>query len=272
MIKNCQFCGIAVERMVDKPSLGYFACFNCKTKRAREYHIVGSKKQAISPERKAEIRKIKALREARKARRVGRLMKMAEMRYSGKTLRVIAARFHITLERVRQLVGIYFPDQNYKAKIYDKICPTCKKQFTTKVKNRKYCIKTHRPRIPDWQCGRCKKTKDTTAKYCRACMSKRMKKYYKTKSGRRVILKASKRQRTKDRFKNNARANLNWHIRMGNIKKPTKCSVCFKKGKIYGHHHDYSKPLAVKWLCSGCHADEHKKISTLTPPVGMIQL
>jgi hypothetical protein len=53
----------------------------------------------------------------------------------------------------------------------------------------------------------------------------------------------------------------------GSLTRPTKCESCgempppFKDGRpaIQAHHHDYSKPLEVHWLCQRCHHLEHKK-------------
>ena len=44
----------------------------------------------------------------------------------------------------------------------------------------------------------------------------------------------------------------------GRLWRPSKCSKCRKKGKIHGHHRDYTKPLDVVWLCPRCHGAEHK--------------
>lgn len=46
------------------------------------------------------------------------------------------------------------------------------------------------------------------------------------------------------------------------MSKPNQCENCFAtlpKRLIQGHHHDYSKPYEVKWLCSTCHGAEHRK-------------
>ncbi len=55
-----------------------------------------------------------------------------------------------------------------------------------------------------------------------------------------------------------ARSILNHSIRDGKIKRD-KCIGCGSL-KSEGHHVDYDKPLEVKWLCSICHAQEHKLI------------
>lgn len=55
-----------------------------------------------------------------------------------------------------------------------------------------------------------------------------------------------------------ARSDANHAIRDGKIiKKP--CEACGRKDAQM-HHHDYSKPLIIKWLCRKCHWDEHKLI------------
>ena len=49
-------------------------------------------------------------------------------------------------------------------------------------------------------------------------------------------------------------------IRVGFIKRPSKCEVCMKECKPDGHHKDYSKPLDVQWLCRTCHNHQHGKL------------
>lgn len=51
-----------------------------------------------------------------------------------------------------------------------------------------------------------------------------------------------------------ARIYLNGVVQKGLIIKPESCGMCGKTGMIHGHHHDYSKPLDVIWVCPKCHA------------------
>ena len=49
-------------------------------------------------------------------------------------------------------------------------------------------------------------------------------------------------------------------IKNGVLIRPKNCTLCGNTGKIHGHHHDYSKPLNVVWMCSDCHHYVHKKV------------
>lgn len=41
------------------------------------------------------------------------------------------------------------------------------------------------------------------------------------------------------------------------VKQP--CADCGAAGPVDSHHHDYSKPLEVTWLCKPCHRKRHKR-------------
>lgn len=43
-------------------------------------------------------------------------------------------------------------------------------------------------------------------------------------------------------------------VRDGKLRPPMCCEGCGLARPIQKHHHDYSRPLAVVWLCKPCHA------------------
>lgn len=89
--------------------------------------------------------------------------------------------------------------------------------------------------------------------YCRPCQAARQKKRYASnpKKYAQYIYKSMKKYPERQ----NARSLIHYHTKKGNITKPTNCEACGCAPKrIQAHHHDYSKPLDVAWLCSDCHA------------------
>lgn len=67
------------------------------------------------------------------------------------------------------------------------------------------------------------------------------------------------RERAKDP-RDKARRDLRAAVRRGTISKPAHCSDCGARGRIEGHHADYSKPFDVEWLCSLCHGKRHRVV------------
>lgn len=56
---------------------------------------------------------------------------------------------------------------------------------------------------------------------------------------------------------NDARNQLAQAIRNGQIRRSRRCEACGREGHVDAHHHDYSKPLFVEWLCKRCHMARH---------------
>jgi len=50
-----------------------------------------------------------------------------------------------------------------------------------------------------------------------------------------------------------ARSTINYALRSGRITRPKFCQNCSDPCAPQAHHDDYSKPLAVRWLCGSCH-------------------
>lgn len=69
-----------------------------------------------------------------------------------------------------------------------------------------------------------------------------------------------KAYQSRNPIKISAKNQANHAIRSGRlIRKP--CERCSRTTHIHAHHEDYTKPLDVVWLCSGCHGDRHREIN-----------
>jgi hypothetical protein len=57
-----------------------------------------------------------------------------------------------------------------------------------------------------------------------------------------------------------ARFRLRDAVKSGTVAKPSACMLCGANGgRIDGHHHDYSRPFDVVWLCTRCHGAQHRR-------------
>lgn len=71
------------------------------------------------------------------------------------------------------------------------------------------------------------------------------------------------RKRNPQKYK--AQCAVNNALRKGLLLRPNICSCCGKECKPQGHHWSYEEEhwLDVIWLCTRCHADEHKRLREL---------
>lgn len=80
--------------------------------------------------------------------------------------------------------------------------------------------------------------------------------YAKTAKGKAALAKAKAAWIARNPDKRKAQNSLSNAIRDGRVT-PQTCQVCGLPGEA--HHHDYSQPLAVTWLCPQHHAELHKQ-------------
>ncbi len=92
-------------------------------------------------------------------------------------------------------------------------------------------------------------------------VKERHKAYQKTETGKASLEASRYKWVGKSPEKRAAHVILGNAVRSGRVEKPEFCSKCGKKEirhRIHAHHHDYTKPIDVTWLCAQCHKDEHK--------------
>lgn len=79
-------------------------------------------------------------------------------------------------------------------------------------------------------------------KYCsRACKTKAQ------TTGRQRLRRTTREAKS-------AQSLVRYHVRAGNIARPTCCEECgVAASRIEAAHYDYAEPLRVRWLCRSCH-------------------
>ena len=103
------------------------------------------------------------------------------------------------------------------------------------------------------KCSRCGGKRRETHRWCLLCFNA----YMRLRRRKGIDTYASLSPEQKRRA--NARAHLKVYVKRGKVKKPKRCELCGGRGKLHGHHHDYDKPLDVRWLCPPCHRWAHPK-------------
>jgi hypothetical protein len=81
-----------------------------------------------------------------------------------------------------------------------------------------------------------------------------------TPEGKKDALKRLRRWRAEYPEKYRAETAVGNALRDGKLKKGACVSCGTIAGRIIGHHHDYSRPLDVTWLCPACHGAEHRAL------------
>lgn len=147
-----------------------------------------------------------------------------------------------------------------------------------------YCHETKRIEL----FPKCSRSGDGKASCCKECFAIRYgKKYNERRKSEEARARTRERRRqhrakglevVKERDKRSAKAARERHpqkcaarqalknaIERGDVVRQTTCEECGNvdpraidgRSLVQAHHDDYSKPLAVRWLCSLCHAKHH---------------
>lgn len=91
-------------------------------------------------------------------------------------------------------------------------------------------------------------------KTCKECKKSYQKQYTKSEAGKAVQAKADQARKEKFAHKRSARSKTFTAIKNGTIQ-VLPCLICGDKAEA--HHHDYSRPLDVMWLCRTHHRETH---------------
>ena len=84
--------------------------------------------------------------------------------------------------------------------------------------------------------------------------------YAKTDEGKAASRKGRKAWIERNPRKHAATNMVYKAVRNGRLTKPNRCERCkSNKKRLHGHNDDYSRPLVVRWLCSGCYVKWHKE-------------
>jgi hypothetical protein len=117
------------------------------------------------------------------------------------------------------------------------------------------------------QCGKCRKAKPLSEFHRRVASSDGLqsscipcrKEWDKLNPEKRY--EYTRQYRRRNRAKQAAQWRVWDAIKRGKLTKPKHCEDCGQQvqnlDRLQGHHHDYSKPLDVEWLCPQCHKNRH---------------
>lgn len=74
-----------------------------------------------------------------------------------------------------------------------------------------------------------------------------------------AVKRGNRAWQRRNRHKRLAHSRVGHAIDKGMLVRPAACQSCCAAGPVDAHHHDYSKPLEVTWLCEPCHGQHHRK-------------
>lgn len=141
-----------------------------------------------------------------------------------------------------KLIGEFGLQKSWNGKLYPKaICKLC-----ATIKSREWATKNPEKRKAIWR-AHAESNRDKYAESNRA--------YYRRHGERRMA--ALQAYWKANPGKREARHAIAYALQTGRIQRKP-CEHCGSQKRVHAHHHDYSKPLEVTWLCSICHGKEHR--------------
>ena len=126
------------------------------------------------------------------------------------------------------------------------------------------------PRMADGLLGKCKDCTKSDVKRRYYDKHEEVAKYererFRSPSRKANVLKYQATARARNPEKTVARQAVSSAIRCGRLTRQP-CQRCGTTEKVQAHHHDYSKPLVVEWLCFKHHREDgHGQITSQPAP------
>lgn len=81
--------------------------------------------------------------------------------------------------------------------------------------------------------------------------------YHATERGKEVARLSHRNYKENYPLKTAATSAVTNALKRGDLIRPPDCSECGVMTRVEGHHDDYAKPLAIRWLCKKCHTAWH---------------
>jgi len=98
--------------------------------------------------------------------------------------------------------------------------------------------------------------------------------YRRSDRGKRLNARAVQRYRARNAEKHAAHVEVRKAIAAGILTKPDRCELAHLggcSGRLEAHHHDYTRPLEVRWLCVSHHQSRHYKPRTCPIPAPLFE-
>lgn len=118
--------------------------------------------------------------------------------------------------------------------------------------------------MSDGHLGKCKScTKNDVFKHRHESQFREKVLAYDRQRGSRQDKSYHDSHRERNQVEYRARNAVSNAVRDGKLHRPDRCEHCNTVSRVHGHHHDYSRPLDVTWLCPSCHKQLHALLDTV---------